>query len=174
MSKKWFIGRTKAKQYGSTDPIYLEDFKWDCNWYWAGGYVGNSNMHCHFDGCFLKTPDIRGHSLGDFVTPWSTKSDKSVVVSNGCSIWESVETFLDDVPEHISKNWWRIKDLFKQFYALRAAAEVFQHGGHCTSTGRKKHEINPDMAKAINEHIEKVIIREIQLIFDNKPPDVDQ
>ena len=39
-------------------------------------------------------------------------------------------------------------DLFKQFYALKTAAEVFQYGGggHCISEGRNPAEINKEMA----------------------------
>jgi hypothetical protein len=67
--------------------------------------------------------------------------------------------------------------LFKQFYVLKAAAEVFQHGGHCTSDGRNPAEINLEMAKALNKHIEGVIILEIRKALDKdmagkeKPPE---
>ena len=166
---KILLGYTKRHLNGLREPIYLEGFKWDCGWYWGGGYLGNRNMHTHFDGCFLETPDIRGHSLGRFVTPWTKRPEyyktdaewPRVVVSNGCSIWEDINTFLDDVPKHIQENWWRIKDLYKQFYIYKSAAEAFKHGGHCTSSGRKPAEINADHAALINNHIETVIIPEI-------------
>lgn len=158
---KILLGYTKRAQYGRREPVYLEGFKWDCGWYWGGGYIGNKNFHAHFDGAFLDVPDIRGHVLGNFITPWQPKTENSVVVSNGCSIWENITTFLDDVPPHISNRFWRIKDLYKQFYKLREAAEVFQHGGHCTSEGRNPAELNKEMAKMINDHIYAVIIPEI-------------
>jgi len=68
---KILLGYTKRKQYGTREPVYLEGFKWDCGWYWGGGYIGNSKFHAHFNGAFLDTPDIRGHVLGNFVTPWT-------------------------------------------------------------------------------------------------------
>jgi len=136
------------------EPIFLYDFSWDCGWYWGGGYIGNNNLHCHFDGCFLDVPDYRGHSLGDF-------SPKNL--SNGCAIWEDLSRFLDNA-QFTSREWWRIKDLFKQFYTLRDAAEVFQYGGNCTSGGRNPAEINPCMASMINSHIKNVIIPEIRKI----------
>ena len=143
---KVLLGYTKKAQYGERRPVYLEGFTWDCGWYWGGGYIGNKQFHAHFDGAFLNVPDICGHVLGNFVTPWQVLKDyqkeNAVVISNGCSVWESITTFLDDVPPHIKTNWWRIKDLYKQFYVLRTAAEVFQHGGHCTPEGRTKAEIN--------------------------------
>lgn len=169
MSKqKWLLGYTKPGMYGERRGVYLEDFSWDCGWYWGGGYIGNKHFHAHFNGAFLEIPDIRGHVLGRFVTPWHHDKTNAVVIDNGASVWEPIETFLDDVPPHISANWWRIKDLFKQFYALKEAAEVFHHGGHCTPKDRHPDEINPEMERAINQHIEKVVIREIRAIFNKE------
>lgn len=162
MKFKQFLGNIK----GTLESIYLEGFEWACGWYWSGGYVGNKNLHCHFDGCFLDVPDRRGHPLGNFVTPWDNKG--GIVIQNGCSVWEDITTFLDNVPEHIEKNWWRIKDLYKQFYRLKDAAEVFQYGGNCISQGRTEAEINKEMADAINKHIETVIIPEIVKYVTNK------
>ena len=69
MSKKrWLLGYTKSTQYGNREAVYLRDFTWDCDWYWGGGYIGNSEFHAHFDGAFLTTP-VAGHPLGSFVTP---------------------------------------------------------------------------------------------------------
>lgn len=166
--KKWLLGYTKKEAYGSKSPIFLRDFKWYCGWYWAGGYIGNRHLHCHFDGCFLNMIDPRGHSLGSFSTPWNAKTG-DIILDNGASCWESIETFLDDVPEHISSNWWRIKDLFSQFYKLSSAAGCFKHGGNITSQGRLEAEIDVEMAAKINKHIETVIIPAIRDIMDNKP-----
>ena len=155
--KSWYLGRIK----GTNEDVYLYDFSWNCDWYWGGGYIGNRNFHSHFDSCFLDTPDIRGHCLGAFYTPWATipeyHKSSAVILRNGCAVWEPLSTFLD-YPQYDEKEWWRIKDLFKQFYSLRDAAETFRHGGHCTSAGRTKEEINLQMAEAINSHIENVII----------------
>jgi len=171
MSKKtWFIGNLK----GTQEPVRLEDFSWDCGWYWGGGYVGNRNFHCHFDGCFLDTVDRRGHALSSrgatFLDPWQKVPeycDEKMVkrVSNGAAVWEDLDFFLDNA-QYTADQWWRIKDLFKQFYALRAAAETFVHGGHCTSKDRNPAEINKEMAASINKHIETVIIPEIRKALD--------
>lgn len=159
---KVLLGYTKKQYSGTREPVYLEGFSWDCGWYWGGGYIGNRNFHAHFDGAFLNTPDIRGHVLGNFITPWSNKPQSDyVVLSNGAAVWENINVFLDNVPKHISYNWWRIKDLYKQFYSLKSAAETFRHGGHCTSAGRNEEEINKEMEDKINAHIGNVIIPEI-------------
>lgn len=155
---KVFLGKLKEYEEGCPNDIYLYDFSWSCGWYWGGGSVGNNDtLHCHFDRCFLKVPDYRGHPLGDF---------KPEDLANGCSIWENINFFLDEVPTYISVHWWRMKDLFKQYYTLKDAAQVFRLGGHCTSFGRKEAEIRPDMERSINLHLQDVIIPEIRTIFE--------
>jgi hypothetical protein len=156
---KVLLGYTKKEAYSTREPVYLNGFNWDCGWYWGGGYIGNSRFHAHFNGAFLETPDIRGHSLGNFTTPWN-KNDNSIVIHNGASVWEDLGFFLDE-PTYTPKEWWRIKDLYKQFYALKEAANVFHSGGHCTSDQRNPAEINKDMEDKINLHIQDVIIPEI-------------
>jgi hypothetical protein len=151
-SFKKYLGKIK----GTNQKVFLGGFVWDCGWYWAGGYLGNKDMHTHFDSCFLETPDYRGHSLGDF----SAQS-----LSNGCAVWEDLDKFLDDA-QYMSSAWWRIKDLYKQFYTLKNCAEVFQFGGNCTSDDRNPKEINYDMAMSINAHIESVIIPEIIKVLE--------
>jgi len=165
--QSWYLGKTKGPR---PERIYLRDFSWDCDWYWGGGYIGNKNFHTHFDGCFLNRPDSRGHSLGPFYDPW-TKAPEHVkdpqVISNGASVWESLDFFLDDA-QYDKDQWWRIKDLFKQFYAMRAAAEVFHLGGHCSSKGRTEKETNPFMEAVLNKHIETVIIPAIRKALDKE------
>ena len=156
---KVYLGKTKD----DNSSVYLEGFSWDCDWYWGGGYLGNRSFHTHFDGCFLDSVDVRGHCLGNFVSPWyeGRCPENSTEISNGCSVWEGLGFFLDN-PQFTDNEWWRIKDLYKQFYSLREAADTFQYGGHCTSGGRNEAEINLPMAKQINDHIENVIIPEIK------------
>lgn len=158
---KWYLGKLKNHPE-LPNGVFLEDFSWDCDWYWGGGYIGNRDFHCHFDGCFLEVPDIRGHPLGNFITPWTKlpdyiKPENCTVLRNGCAIWEPLSVFLDD-PQYTENEWWRIKDLFKQFYVLKAAAECYQYGGHCTSKGRQPNETNKEMQDRINAHIRDVII----------------
>lgn len=174
MARKWYLGVLKDRPRGGHKKnwgVWLEDFRWECDWYWAGGYIGNDQMHCHFDGCFLDIPDQRGHPLGNFVTPWMPKrehenADTRRVIDSGAAVWKDLGFFLND-PQYTPAEWWRIKDLFKQFYALKEAAEVFHYGGHCTSEGRSSGEIVPRMATAINKHIETVIIPQVRLAMNH-------
>jgi hypothetical protein len=127
--------------------VWLEDFSWDCDWYWAGGYIEifTSNNperakdiqeHTHFDSLFLKNPF---DSWIDYFKA-STLNEYEI---------------------------WRLLDLMKQFYVLRDCAEVFLYGGHMTSEGRTEEEINKEMADKINKHIEKVIIPLVRKIFES-------
>lgn len=164
--KQWYLGKT----FNDGELVYLEDFKWECDWYWAGGHIISSQFFCHFDGCFLDVPDSRGHPLGNFLTPWSTvpgylKENQIKIIRNGAAVWEPLSFFLDDA-QYDEEEWWRIKDLFKQFYALKKAAETFLYGGYCTDMRRTPQEINPDMARQINAHIETVVILEIRRALD--------
>jgi hypothetical protein len=177
-NKVWYLGKTKE-----TQPlyIYLKDFQWEktCRpQYWGGGYIEGYRsrrrtergwqMHTHFDGCFLSTVDQRGHSLGNFFTPWMTVPeyvDNPIIVRNGAAVWESLSFFLDDA-QYSEAAWWRIKDLFKQFYIYKKAAGAFHSGGHCTSRDRKDAEINLDMKEMVDDHIGDVIIPELRDVLD--------
>ena len=54
--------------------------------------------------------------------------------------------------------WWIIRDLFRQAYALKAAAEVYQYGGHqTTKPGITDCIKNLEMAAQINKDLETVL-----------------
>jgi len=178
--KRWYLGHFKGTPDQPRNRVYLYDFSWDCGWYWGGGYIGNNDFHTHFNGAFLDRPDTRGHCLNAkfiFLNPWTPPpsyltpeivSEKVLRIRNGASIWEPLSFFLDDA-QYDENQWWRIKDLFKQFYALRDAAEVFRYGGHCSSTGRNPLELVPSHADLLNSHIRDVIIPEVRKALDKVP-----
>jgi len=60
---------------------------------------------------------------------------------------------------HISDNdWWVLRDLYKQAYALRAAAETYRHGGHQTSRpGVTDILKNDEMEKRLNADLEYLL-----------------
>lgn len=131
--KKWLIG---CSDNGFE---YLEDFSWDCSWYWGGGYLGNKHLHHHVDG-----------------------------IRNGENInmFDAMKKYFHKSLELTDNQLWRFCDLFTQFYAYKKAAECFQHGGHYTSEGRTEQEINKEMGAAINAHLASVIIPEIRKLMD--------
>ena len=54
--------------------------------------------------------------------------------------------------------WWIIRDLFKQAYALQKVADVYRHGGHQTSKpGITDCIKNLEMAAQINKDLETVL-----------------
>ena len=54
--------------------------------------------------------------------------------------------------------WWIIRDLFRQAYALKCAAYVYQHGGHqTTELGITDCIKNLEMAVRINKDLEIVL-----------------
>jgi len=130
----YLLGRRRA----DNKKVYLENFSWDCGWYWSGGYLEVLNrphtdisMHYHFER-FGKDNNLKDGFDNEFKdTPFTE----------------------DEI--------WRLCDLFKQFYTLRECAEVFKWGGSYTSKGRTKQEIKPKLNITLNRHIETVIIPEI-------------
>ena len=66
------------------------------------------------------------------------------------------------VPKYNQDQWWKIRDLFIQAYALSKCAEIYKHGGHQTSTRygvaqegnrgeQKAAQINTDLENVLNE-----------------------
>lgn len=112
------------------ETIYLNKHSFDCGWYWGFGYIGNNHMHTHFDNCFL---------------------GKNISLSPD-EIFESTKI--------TEAKWWIIKDLFKQAYALKNAAEVYQYGGHCCGEKEIISLIrSKEKAEAINDDLKVVLDR---------------
>ncbi len=106
--------------------LFLSKHSWDCNWYWAFGYIGNKNLHTHFDSTFLQSSDVASKIFTD--TPYG------------------------------DTEWWIVRDLFIQAYALKKAAEVYRIGGHQTTVaGLTDIIINVDMATRLNGDLECVL-----------------
>lgn len=127
--KRVFLGKLSDKFNGYSDNLYLYKHEWSCGWYWSKGIVGNSKLNAHFDSLFLS-------------------SDKAFDVSDVFS-----ETNLT------SKEWWILRDLFVQAYALSKAAEVYRYGGHQTTergitdmikNDQRAAEINADLSKILD------------------------
>ena len=72
-TKKIYLGKIKKDFKDSTianENLYLDKHSWDCGWYWRFGYIGNRNLHCHFDGHLLYKWEISDI----FVEPLYTQS----------------------------------------------------------------------------------------------------
>jgi len=108
--------------------LYLTKHSWDCGWYWGFGYIGNANLHTHFDGTFL----------------------------NGENIWKSPKELFKSTAI-TDKLWWELKDLFVQAYALKKVAEVYHYGGHCTITENTKAILSTEKEAIINADLEIIL-----------------
>lgn len=131
---KILLGKLKADAGTCADGenIWLEKHKWDCGWYWGFGYVGNKNCHFHFDSLLY------------------IKDGKGSVKYTANDLFESTKI--------TDKEWWVIRDLFVQAYALKKAAEVYQMGGHqSTEPGVTDVIRNTALAKQINADLQKVL-----------------
>ena len=127
---KVLLGRVKqgVGTYADGENLYLSKHNWDCGWYWGFGYIGNSRSHFHFESLFY----INGKH------PTASELFE-----------ESVFT---------DKDWWVIRDLFKQAYGLQAAAEVYRHGGwQTTEKGITDIIQNSEKARVLNEDLKKVL-----------------
>jgi len=69
-----------------------------------------------------------------------------------------------DITDHLKgsnitqKDWWLLRDLFVQAYALQEAAEVYRYGGHqSTCKGVTDVISDPEMCKRLNADLEKVL-----------------
>ena len=124
--------KTDAGTFADGENLWLEKHNWDCGWYWGFGYLGNKNCHFHFDSLLC------------------IKDGKGDVKYCASDLFES--TNISD------SDWWIIRDLFVQAYALRKAAEVYQYGGHQkTKAGTTDLIKNKERADQINADLAKVL-----------------
>ena len=121
-----------AGTFADGENVWLEKHKWDCDWYWGFGYIGNKRCHFHFDSLL------------------NIKDSKGLVKYVASDLFESTKI--------TDKEWWIMRDLFVQAYALRKAAEVYQYGGHQSSYPGVTDVIkNKVAADQINADLEKVL-----------------
>lgn len=134
-SNKILLGKLKSDAGTSIadgENVWLEKHKWDCGWYWGFGYVGNRNCHFHFDSLLY------------------IKDGKGSVKYTASDLFASTQ--ISD------KDWWVMRDLFSQAYALKKAAEVYRYGGHQTTVpGVTDIIANKERADQINADLAKVL-----------------
>ncbi len=122
------IVKRDLQSVGSGETIYISKHSWDCGWYWSFGYLSNKNCHFHLNSL------------------WSVNNQ----------LLMSADIFSDtNITE---KEWWVIRDLYMQAYALKEAAAVYQYGGHQTClTGVTDMLKNQAMADQLNKDLEKLL-----------------
>lgn len=126
--------------------VYLEDFSWDCDWYWGGGYLEVFPK--------TRTPDnakdiCEHYRFDSFFEEFGL--DKFQKEFKACVLEE--------------KELWDLFDLMKSFYTLGEAAEVFKGGNSNYSDKTFKFKY-PVLNQLINEIIEEKIIPEVRRLLD--------
>ena len=136
MSKtKKYLGKIKDDySHAAGESIYLEKHSWDCNWYWGFGYISNGRIH-----------------LGRMHTHFD-----SVFLNNAPynieEIFKSTKITQDQ--------WWTLRDLFIQAYALKECAKVYHYGGHqitkenitdIIKDEKMENRLNQDLKKVLNK-----------------------
>ena len=127
MSETIYLGYNS--RFGSTS---LTKHSWDCGWYWGFGYLGNKNCHWHTNSRIHQNRNEYDFKSSDF-TQIKTHFQTTWLTQN---------------------QWWILRDLFIQAYALKKAAECFVYGGYQTSDAKDYRITDSELAKTINSKLE--------------------
>lgn len=124
---------------------YLQDFSWDCDWYWGGGYVETFTNN--------RTPnlsaDIQSHQ------------HFNTMFFNG-----NYEKFLNAGTPFTLAEKWQILELLKTFYIMREYSDTLHRGGAHFTTNLVKdiikneeeyNRINKEIIPAIREELIKIL-----------------
>ena len=144
LEEKIFLGKIEG-----TGPIYLTQHRWECDWYWAFGYLGNRDCHFHIKS-LIKHP-------GHYDPDWH-KVDKHFT-----------ETWLRQ------DQWWILRDLFIQAYAIRECADSMLYGGHQTDDAKPHRITSTSLNVELNGHLETLLnniwglIKDWRRQYENPP-----
>jgi hypothetical protein len=138
----YLLGKGKDGNY-----YWLEEGKWDCNWYWGIGYVKtykdilNPNM----------AKDISSHQHWDGLFPTYDKFN---------DFFE--ETVLND------KEKWKLLELMKAIYIARHYSDMLYIGGaHYTNNPCKEDIHNEDEYNRINKVMIPKMLEKVYEILSN-------
>lgn len=128
MSERIYLGRVRANAGTYADGEMLFLSKHEWECSWYWGFGYIGNKNCHFHFDSLLSLD---------------KCLASEIFST---------TNITD------KEWWVIRDLFVQAYAMKKLTEVYRYGGHQTTLpGVTDKWKDPEKADAINRDLESVL-----------------
>lgn len=120
------------------EAVYMEKHSWDCDWYWGFGQLTTKTSYTSFKYVAMRH-DLHGDR------------------------WPDISHTLKQT--NITQDeWWIFLDLFKQAYALQAAAEVYRYGGHISGRVDITYLLrNKDKEASLNADLKKVL----DLIWEN-------
>lgn len=133
---------------------YLEQAKWDCDWYWGGGYVetftnkrvprlsADISSHQHFDGMFFEVPYKSGYDVFKEYFAETPFTDNEV---------------------------WKILELMKSFYIARGYSD-FLHlcGAYYTSNPCSMVIKNEEEYNRINKVVIPSLMEELYKILEEE------
>lgn len=130
---------------------YLEQAKFDCGWYWGGGYVEtytnnrfpelskDIDSHQHFDSLFFHNPNKNGY--------------------------DAFKDFFAETP-FTDKEVWEIVELMRSFYIAREYSDMIHRGGaHYTENPAKEIIKNDEEYDRINKTVIPAIMSELYKIL---------
>lgn len=152
----------KAQYFGTRKDdnarITLTGPKWDCDWYWSFGYLGNRNEHYH-----LKGYQSKDHTFTTKEGELKHITEKRNKCMHDCLLADY------DLNPKLKENLWKFCELALTAYAMKKTAEVLGRGGsHMTSNPCESIIKNADEVKRINEIVLPAIFAEIDLIFSQE------
>lgn len=110
----------------------LKPPSWDCGWYWGWGYLGNRDLHTHWDSVksdYNKNQDKKEHLY--------------------CLVDIDGDNYKGN-PKYQSIKW-ELEDLMESFYTLKGAAALYNRGGsNFSGKDRLKELHNEDAWLRIN------------------------
>jgi len=128
MTNKILLGKLKADAGTSADGENVWLTKQEWSCGWYWSFGWVGNKNCHFH--FKSLLDNSNHCASELFE----------------------QTNISD------NEWWVVRDLFIQAYALQKAAEVYRHGGHnSTLVGVTDQIKDLDLAKRLNADLEKIL-----------------
>lgn len=107
--------------------VYLEKHSWDCDWYWGFGYIGNKRCHFHIDS-LINVPSDNVDVNTQFTDTWLNQDQ-----------------------------WWILRDLFIQAYAIKEAAYAYRLGGHQTDNARSYRVSRKGMESMLNSDLSTLL-----------------
>lgn len=108
--------------------VWLEDFSWDCDWYWGGGYLE----------VFNKTyTDINEHyHINSLI--------------KDCNLFDGIKKHFKEIVL-TDEELWEFCDYIKSFYTLKEMAELVHQGGSNYTSEKILDFKDPNMYEAINQ-----------------------
>lgn len=129
---------------------WLEAAKWDCDWYWGGGYIETYTNNRHPE----KARDIRSHQHFD-----------GLFFNKYESAYTLFKDFFSETPFTDSEIW-KLLELMKAFYIAKEYSNMLYIGGANYTANLAKEEIqdtaeyeriNKKMIPSIMEEVYKIM-----------------